>query len=170
MKLIDHDISFVYVALFGIIVLFYSLKHDWFYTPGDLGISEIRGPGNSELPGLSNMFDGDDRRNLRNATWPYFWNFELSYIAIALFVCAAISMVHGFGITKIPWKWVMASVSIPSLIILLDVILELIRGTEVLMGVWIFLGGSAIIIFATYMMKPKAEQVVEHNAISLDHA
>jgi hypothetical protein len=93
------------------------------------------------------------------AEFPYVWNFKLAYPLVALFLCGLFTLIRGFGIAKLQWKWVFIAVTVPYSILFLTLALELLRGCQPLKGMWLGIIGGALIVFGTFMTKPKPEPV-----------
>lgn len=166
MKTIEHDIVHAFVIFFGMIALFFCTQYFWMITPGEIILREEEketGVSLSDLSEEDRAFveqiyeQGSGKSIWMTARFPYLWDFKLLYPIVVLFAFGFVALVRGFGLAKPRWKWVLASVSLPYSILFLTLILELVRGSEPLKGMWLCILGGGAIVFGTYKTKSKPE-------------
>ena len=168
MKTIEHDIVHAFLIFFGMVALFMCTQFYWMVTPGEIILKEAEkelGQDYSDMSeetreAMAEIYEQSNETSIwMTERFPYIWNFKLSYPLVALFIIGFIALIRGFGLAKLKWKWLFVAVAIPYSILLLTLVLEVLRGSQPLKGMWLAMIGGALIVFGTFMTKPKPEPV-----------
>ena len=146
------DITFAYYSFIGILLMYLSLAYSWIFVPGEVGAAEA-GLQGDELGGDGSIFAYNI--DSRGISWIVGPRINLQPVVWLSLITCMMSLLRGFTIVNIPWRVMTVLVVVPYGFLVLGFLQEVLRGSTILGGGWMFLGGGLLVVFGTVMTKPR---------------